>query len=111
MSDCRSGRHLDVGIGGPPSVTLIAGLPAVDEFPIAVWERLREQVLAKKGAHLLRYASSPGEIELRKAIAAYLCDFPAANCHPDQTVALGAIHHPILPPTPHIINQAQLPCT
>src|SRR5436190_9673072 len=67
MADCRSGRQLDVGIAGPPSVIFVAGLPAVDEFPIAVWERLREQVLAKKGAHLLRYASSRGETELRKA--------------------------------------------
>ena len=41
MTDSRSGRQLDVGIGGPPSVTFVAGLPAVDEFPIAVWERLR----------------------------------------------------------------------
>src|SRR6476619_4140249 len=82
MTDVRRGRQLDVGIGGPPSVTFVAGLPAVDEFPIAVWERLRAQVLAKKGAHLLRYASSRGEIELRKAIAAYLCDFRGANCHP-----------------------------
>ena len=41
MTDSRSGRQLDVGIGGPPSVTLVAGLTAVDEFPIAVWERLR----------------------------------------------------------------------
>src|SRR4029077_16933499 len=56
MTDFPSPRQLHVAIGGPPSVTLIAGLPAVDEFPIAVWERLREQVLAKKGAHLLRYA-------------------------------------------------------
>src|SRR3954468_460400 len=32
MTDFRSGQQLDVGIGGPPSVTLIAGLPAVDEF-------------------------------------------------------------------------------
>ena len=65
MADFRSGRQLDVGIAGPPSVIFVAGLPAVDEFPIAVWERLRQQVLAKKGAHLLRYASSRGEIELR----------------------------------------------
>src|SRR5436190_4356064 len=84
MTDFRRGRQLDVGIGGPPSVTFVAGLPAGDEFPIAVWERLRAQVLAKKGAHLLRYASSRGEIELRKTIAAYLCDFRGANCHPDQ---------------------------
>src|SRR4026207_2073403 len=83
MTDFRNAQQLDVGIGGPPSVTLIAGLPAVDEFPVAVWERLREQVLAKKGAHLLRYASSRGEIELRKAIAAYLCDFRGATWYPD----------------------------
>src|SRR6266480_7221605 len=48
MTDCRSGRQLDVGMAGPPSVIFVAGLPAVDEFPIAVWERLRAQVLAKK---------------------------------------------------------------
>src|SRR5947208_16653761 len=96
MTDFRSGRQLDVGIGGPPSVTLIAGLPAVDEFPIAVWERLGEQVWAEKGAHLLRYASSRGEIELRKAIAAYLCDFRGANCHPDQIVVVGGMQQAML---------------
>src|SRR5215469_8598774 len=53
MTDLRRGSQLDVGIGGPPSLTLVAGLPAVDEFPLAVWERLRAQVLRKKGAHLL----------------------------------------------------------
>src|SRR5207253_8906880 len=47
MTDFRSGRQLDVGVAGPPNVTFVAGLPAVDEFPIVIWERLREQVLAK----------------------------------------------------------------
>src|SRR6201984_3589747 len=108
MTDFRSGRHLDVGIGGPPSVTLIAGLPAVDEFPIAVWERLREQVLAKKGAHLLRYASSRGEIELGKAIAAYLCDFRGANCHPDQIVVVGGIQQAMLACALALINEGEV---
>src|SRR5260370_15905416 len=108
MTDFRSGRHLDVGIGGPPSVTLIAGLPAVDEFPIAVWERLREQVLAKKGAHLLRYASSRGDIELRKAIAAYLCDFRGANCHPDQIVVVGGMQQAMLACALALINQGEV---
>src|SRR5437868_12772395 len=83
MTDFRSSRQLDVGIGRPPSVTFVARLPAVDEFPISVWESLRQQALAKKGAHLLRYASSRGRIELRKAIDSYLCDFRAADWHPD----------------------------
>ncbi|HZR05058.1 MAG TPA: PLP-dependent aminotransferase family protein [Candidatus Udaeobacter sp.] len=107
MADFRSGRQLDVGIGGPPSVTFVAGLPAVDEFPIAVWERLRAQVLAKKGAHLLRYASSRGEVELRKAIAAYLCDFRGANCHPDQIVVVGGMQQAILACALALINQGE----
>jgi GntR family transcriptional regulator/MocR family aminotransferase len=108
MTDLRSGRQLDVGAGGPPSVTFVAGLPAVDEFPIAVWERLREQVLAKKGAHLLRYASSRGEIELRKAIAAYLCDFRGANCHPDQIIVVGGMQQAMLACALALINKGEV---
>src|SRR6478735_1274696 len=108
MTDFRTGRQLDVGIGGPPSVTFVAGLPAVDEFPIVVWERLREQVLAKKGAHLLRYASSRGEIELRKAIAAYLCDFRGANCHHDQIIVVGGMQQAMLACTLALINEGEV---
>jgi len=108
MTDFRNAQQLDVGIGGPPSVTLIAGLPAVDEFPIAIWERLREQVLAKKGAHLLRYASSRGDIELRKAIAAYLCDFRGANCHPDQVVVVGGMQQAMLACALALINEGEV---
>src|SRR5258708_3682791 len=108
MTDFRRGRQLDVGIGGPPSVTFVAGLPAVDEFPIAVWERLRAQVLAKKGAHLLRYASSRGEIELRKAVAAYLCDFRGANCHPDQIIVVGGMQQAMLACALALINKGQV---
>ena len=108
MTDLRGGRQLDVGAGGPPSVTFVAGLPAVDEFPIAVWERLREQVLAKKGAHLLRYASSRGEIELRKAITAYLCDFRGANCHPDQILVVGGMQQAMLACALGLINEGEV---
>ena len=108
MTDFRKGRQLDVGIGGPPSVTFVAGLPAVDEFPIAVWERLRAQVLAKKGSHLLRYASSRGEIELRKAIAAYLCDFRGANCHPEQIIVVSGMQQAMLACALALINEGEV---
>jgi GntR family transcriptional regulator/MocR family aminotransferase len=108
MTDFRSGRQLDVGAGGPPNVTFVAGLPAVDEFPIAVWERLRAQALAKKGAHLLRYASSRGEIELRKAIATYLCDFRGANCHPDQIIVVGGMQQAMLISALALINEGEV---
>lgn len=96
MTDSRTGAELDIGVGGPPSVTFRPGLPAVDEFPIAAWERLRAQVLADKGAHLLRYASPRGEVELRKAVATYLCDFRGARCHADQVIVVGAMQQAML---------------
>ena len=72
ISDKRVGKQFDFGIAGAPGVSFVPALPALDEFPIAVWERLRADVLATKGAHLLQYASSRGDPDLRKAIAAYL---------------------------------------
>jgi len=105
LIDVRTGGQLDVGMGGPPGVTFVAGLPAVDEFPIAIWERLRAQVLAKKGAHLLRYASSRGEIELRKAVAAYLCDFRGATCQPDQIVVVGGMQQAMLACALALVNK------
>ena len=86
LADARVGRQFDHGIAGAPGVSFVPALAALDEFPIAIWERLRAQVLATKGAHLLQYASSRGDIELRKAIAAYLCDHRGAHCHPDQII-------------------------
>jgi hypothetical protein len=69
---------------------------------------LREQVLAKKGAHLLRYASSRGDIELRKAIAAYLCDFRGANCHADQIVVVGGTQQAMLACALALINEGEV---
>ena len=86
LPDPRAGKQLDVGIAGTPGVSLMPALAALDEFPLDTWERLRAQVLTQKGAHLLQYASSHGDADLRNAIATYLCDFRGARCHPDQII-------------------------
>src|SRR6476660_4953731 len=71
IPDGRVGNQFDLGAtGAGPGISLVASIPAVDEFPIAVWERLRAQVLAKKGVNLLRYSSNRGDVDLRKAISA-----------------------------------------
>jgi GntR family transcriptional regulator/MocR family aminotransferase len=90
IPDERVGKQFDLGaLGAGAGVSLVPGLPAVDEFPIDIWERLRSRVLAQKGAHLLRHASSRGDADLRKAVATYLCDFRGARCHPDQILIVG----------------------
>ncbi len=86
IPDPRSGKQFDYGIAGPPGVSFVPALGAIDEFPLEIWERLRAQVLARKGAHLMQYASSHGDVDLRRAIAAYLCDFRGARCHADQII-------------------------
>lgn len=97
IPDQRVGKQFDLGaLGAGAGVSLVPGLPAVDEFPIDIWERLRSQVLAQKGVHLLRHASSRGDADLRKAVATYLCDFRGARCHPDQILIVGGMQQAML---------------
>src|SRR6266403_23634 len=106
LPDNRVGKEFDLGAtNAGPGVSLTPSIPAVDEFPIDVWERLRAQVLAKKGAHLLRYASNRGDADLRKAIAAYLCDFRGARCHPDQIVIVGGMQQAMLISAMALLNR------
>src|SRR5213596_1333678 len=109
IPDGRVGNQFDLGAtGAGAGVSLVASIPAVDEFPSAVWERLRAQVLAKKGVNLLRYASNRGDAELRKAIAAYLCDFRAARCHPDQIVIVAGMQQAMLVSALAMLNPGQV---
>ncbi|PYJ19359.1 MAG: hypothetical protein DME94_00065 [Verrucomicrobia bacterium] len=91
IPDTRAGKQFDFGIAGPPGVSFVPAVAALDEFPIEIWERLRAQVLTQKGAHLLQYASSRGDPELRKALASYLCDYRGARCHPNQIIITAGI--------------------
>src|SRR5207302_164866 len=66
------------------------------------------QVLAKKGVNLLRYASNRGDPDLRKALAAYLCDFRAARCHPDQIVIVAGMQQAMLVSTMAVLNPGEV---
>src|SRR6266545_83686 len=109
IPDARVGDQFDLGAtAAGAGVSLVASIPAVDEFPIAVWERLRSQVLAKKGVNLLRYASNRGDSDLRKALAAYLCDFRAARCHPDQIVIVAGMQQAMLISAMAVLNPGEV---
>jgi len=105
IPDRRVGQEFDLGApNAGAGVSLVPSIPAVDEFPITVWERLRSQVLAKKGTHLLRYASNRGDVDLRKAIAAYVCDFRGARCNPDQVVIVSGMQQAMLISAMAVLN-------
>jgi GntR family transcriptional regulator / MocR family aminotransferase len=108
LPDPRVGKQLDVGIAGRPGVSLMPALAALDEFPLDTWERLRTQVLAKKGAHLLQYASSHGDVDLRKAVATYLCDFRGARCHPDQIIITAGTQQALMISALALVNPGEV---
>jgi len=107
IPDQRVGKEFDLGAGPGAGVSLFPGTIAVDEFPIDTWERIRARALAKKGAHLLRHASARGDADLRKAIAAYLCDFRAARCHPDQIVIVAGMQEAMTISTLALVNRGE----
>ncbi len=108
IPDKRVGKQFDFGIAGPPGVSFVPAVAALDEFPMEIWERLRGQVLAKKGAHLLQYASSRGDPDLRKAIAAYLCDYRGARCHPDQIIVTAGTQQAMMISALALVNRGEV---
>src|SRR5436305_13861579 len=108
IPDHRVGKQFDYGIAGAPGVSFVPAVAALDEFPIAIWERLRAEVLAKKGAHLLQYASSRGDPDLRKAIAAYSCDYRGARCHPDQIIITAGTQQAMMIAATALVNRGEV---
>src|SRR6201982_2516974 len=108
IPDHRAGKQFDFGIAGPPGVSFVPAVAALDEFPIEIWERLRAQVLAQKGAHLLQYASSRGDPDLRKAIATYLCDYRGARCHPDQIIITAGTQQAMMISAMALVNRGEV---
>jgi GntR family transcriptional regulator/MocR family aminotransferase len=108
IPDHRVGRQFDFGIAGPPGVSFVPAVAALDEFPIAIWERLREEVLAQKGAHLLQYASSRGDPDLRKALTTYLCDHRGARCHPDQIIITAGTQQAMMISAMALVNRGDV---
>src|SRR5438046_3833919 len=108
IPDKRVGRDFDLGIAGAPGVSFVPAVTALDEFPIEIWERLRAEVLAKKGAHLLQYASSRGDPDLRKAIAAYSCDYRGARCHPDQIIIIAGTTQAMMINAMALVNRGEV---
>src|SRR5262245_42981625 len=108
IPDHRAGKQFDFGIAGPPGVSFVPAVAALDEFPIEIWERLRAQVLAQKGAHLLQYASSRGDAELRKALATYLCDYRGARCDPDQIIVTAGTQQAMMISAMALVNRGEV---
>jgi GntR family transcriptional regulator / MocR family aminotransferase len=71
------------------------GLPALDEFPFAVWSRLAARRYQHPPFELLTYGDPAGYHPLREAIAQYLTASRAVRCQPEQVLIVSGAQQAI----------------
>jgi GntR family transcriptional regulator/MocR family aminotransferase len=64
------------------------GIPAFNEFPIKVWQKLINQTAQDFSNLQLGYGEAAGFKPLREAIASYLRTYRAVNCIADQIIII-----------------------
>ena len=64
----------------------LAGMPALDQFPVDVWARLAGSAWRQISQQQLLYSHSAGYLPLRRAIATYLEAARGVKASPDQIV-------------------------
>lgn len=70
----------------PSRMALRPGLPALAEFPMALWRRLTDRALRDATVRDLGYGEAQGQLPLREAIALYLAALRGARLTADQVV-------------------------
>ena len=71
------------------------GMPALDEFPLALWTRLVARSWRRHGAELLRFTDPRGFPPLRTAIARYVMAARGVRCTAEQVVVVNGAQHGI----------------
>ena len=76
--------------GSPRPKAFVAGFPALDAFPLHVWQRITTRCLRGEARGLLNYFPSMGYGPLREATARYLALARGVVCSPDQVMILNS---------------------
>ena len=74
----------------PRPRAFLAGLPALDAFPLALWRRIAARRWRASGAELLGYMPSLGYGPLREATVRYLATARGVECEADQMMILNS---------------------
>ena len=74
----------------PKAVPFLAGMPALEEFPLVLWRRLVARRLRVGGGGLLGYFPSLGHASLREATARHLASTRGIDCDPGQVMILNS---------------------
>jgi GntR family transcriptional regulator/MocR family aminotransferase len=66
-----------------------SGLPDLNRFPVATWQRLSREVWNSITPLDLSYSQPEGRPELRAEIARYIGAYRGVRCHPEQILVTG----------------------
>jgi len=81
-----AGTRVTVATRVGRSRPFVPGVPALDQFPMALWSRLLARRWREGSRELLNYGPAAGYKPLREAIAAYLGPSRGVHCQPEQIV-------------------------
>jgi GntR family transcriptional regulator/MocR family aminotransferase len=79
----RIGRARYMPASAPP-IPFRRGLPALDEFPLALWSQIVTRCCRKTKSGDLNYTEPQGSFAFRCTVAEYLRNFRAVKCEPEQ---------------------------
>lgn len=84
----RGQRALDTAMGfvARSILPLTPGLPALDQFPYALWSRLASRHWRSEANELLAYGDPGGYRPLRRALAKYIAAARGIMCEPEQVL-------------------------
>ena len=74
--------------GAPRPKAFMGGFPALDHFPIDLWQRITARRIREDGRALLTYFPTMGYGPLREAVARHLALHRGVVCSPDQVMIL-----------------------
>jgi GntR family transcriptional regulator / MocR family aminotransferase len=77
-------------LGRPRPDAFLAGLPALEYFPLELWRRLTARRMRISGRDLLGYFPSMGYLPLREAMARHLATAREVICSPDQIMIVNS---------------------
>ena len=76
--------------GAPRPRAFMGGFPALEAFPLAVWQRLTARRIRSSGRALLAYFPTMGYWPLREAVARHLALARGVLCSPEQVMIVSS---------------------
>jgi GntR family transcriptional regulator/MocR family aminotransferase len=76
-------------------VPFALGVPAIDEFPVALWSRLIGRLWRTRAREMLGFTDVRGFPPLREAIAQYVMTARGVRCTADQVLVVNGAQHGI----------------